>query len=180
MNEKSKVIASIANILKIIVIVSIIVILAIVTVFSVKSKIDEEKERKAQVVAEISYTDDVKVKTELEKFGDKFSIKLYDEEFENDRFLITVIGVALFIVELILLAGALGCVNKFFFNMKENQKQLSALRFITVSKVILLLAVNLLTYILFKALEISPVIIIETVLVIILTVICYVINLKNK
>lgn len=180
MNEKSKVIASIANILKIIVIVSIIVILAIVTVFSVKSKIDEEKERKAQVVAEISYTDDVKVKTELEKFGDKFSIKLYNEEFENDRFLITVIGVALFIVELILLAGVLGCVNKFFSNMKENQKQLSALRFITVSKVILLLAVNLLTYILYKALEISPVIIIETVLVIILTVICYVINLKNK
>ena len=93
MNEKSKVIASIANVLKIMVIFSIIVILAIVTVFSVKNKIDEEKEKKAQVVAEISYTDDVKVKTELEKFGDKFSIKLNDEKFENDRFLITVIGV---------------------------------------------------------------------------------------
>ena len=71
-------------------------------------------------------------------------------------------------------------MNKFFLDIKENQKQLSALRFITINKVILLLAVNLLTYILFKALEISPVIIIETVLVIILTVICYVINLKNK
>lgn len=180
MKEKSKVIASIMNILKFMVVFFIILILVIVIVFLSKTKIAEEKEKKSQIVAEISYTDDVKMKTDLEKFGDKFSIKINDEEFEKDRFLITTIGVSLFIIELILLAETLGCANKFFFDFKENKNQLKALRFIVTSKVVLFVIVNLFTYILFKSLELSPITIIEIIIAIIVTIICYVINLKNK
>lgn len=175
MKENTKAI-SIINILKILVIIVIAIILLVVAILGIKNKVKEKQEEKSQIVAEIVYTDDVKEKTELEKFGEKFNVKLSNEK---NRFLVTAIAFSLFIVELILLVFALDFTSKLLVDYKN--KYLKGLSFIMCFKVLLLLLVNLILYLSLKATSFSIITIIETILVIIMTIICYIlVKRKNK